>query len=78
MILDWNKRRGVLNRQSSIRERLVMRRIKGEKDLRVQMEDLRLRPGEAMDIVRAIRSGEVDALVVSTPQGNQVYTLEGG
>ncbi|RPJ11133.1 MAG: PAS domain S-box protein, partial [Deltaproteobacteria bacterium] len=54
-----------------------MKDTKREKELRVQIEDLRSRLEEAMDTLRAIRSGEVDALVVSTPQGDQIYTLKG-
>jgi PAS domain S-box-containing protein len=54
-----------------------MKHTKREKELLVENEDLRLRLEEAMDTLRAIRSGEVDALVVSTPQGDQVYTLKG-
>ena len=38
--------------------------------------ELRARLDEANETLRAIRSGEVDALVVSTPQGNQVFTLQ--
>src|SRR3982751_1476208 len=30
---------------------------------------------EAEETLRAIRDGEIDALVVQTPRGNQVYTL---
>ncbi|MDQ7785682.1 MAG: ATP-binding protein [Desulfomonilaceae bacterium] len=47
------------------------------RDLRAENERLRLRLLEAEDILEAIRSGEVDALVVSGPHGEQVYTLTG-
>lgn len=47
-----------------------------DKDL-LQVEDLRMRLEEAEETLRAIREGEVDALVVSGPQGDQVYTLKG-
>jgi PAS domain S-box-containing protein len=40
-------------------------------------ELLRQRLEEAEDTLRAIGSGEVDAFVVSGPQGDQVYTLKG-
>ena len=40
--------------------------------------DLRTRLEEAVDTLRAIREGEVDALVVSGPAGEQIYTLKGG
>ncbi|MGZ3495363.1 MAG: hypothetical protein ACXWM6_13050, partial [Thermodesulfobacteriota bacterium] len=46
------------------------------KDL-LQIEDLRMRLEEAEETLRAIREGEVDALVVSGPQGDQVFTLKG-
>jgi hypothetical protein len=38
--------------------------------------DLRTKLDEAEETLRAIRNGEVDALIVSTPQGNQVFTLQ--
>ncbi len=56
---------------------MAMKHTKSAKDLLAENEDLRLRLEEALDTLRAIRSGEVDALVVSTPQGDQVYTLKG-
>ncbi|SNB47277.1 PAS domain S-box protein [Geobacter sp. DSM 9736] len=46
-------------------------------ELRAENEDLRLRLEEAEEALQAIRSGEVDALVVSAPDGARVYTLEG-
>jgi PAS domain S-box-containing protein len=54
-----------------------MKQTKSAKDLLAENEDLRLRLEEALDTLHAIRSGEVDALVVSTPQGDQVFTLMG-
>jgi PAS domain S-box-containing protein len=39
---------------------------------------LRERLREAEQTLRAIRSGEVDAIVVGGPQGDRVFTLEGG
>ena len=47
------------------------------KDLLAENEDLRYRLEEALDTLRAIRSGEVDALVVSTAEGDRVFTLSG-
>ena len=32
---------------------------------------------ESQETLRAIREGEVDALVVSTPEGNRIFTLQG-
>ena len=46
-------------------------------DYIAQIEDLRARLDEAEETLRAIHSGEVDALVVAGPQGNQIYTLKG-
>ena len=42
-----------------------------------ELEQLRERLEEAEETLAAIRSGEVDALVVSGPQGEQIYTLRG-
>ena len=44
---------------------------------RDESRSLRVRLMEAEDTLRAIRQGEVDALIVSTPQGEQVFTLKG-
>jgi len=40
-----------------------------------ELEDLRQRLEEAEETLRAIRHGEVDALVVESPQGEMIYTL---
>jgi PAS domain S-box-containing protein len=42
-----------------------------------EIELLRHRLAEAEETLRAIRSGQVDALVVSTPEGERVFTLKG-
>jgi PAS domain S-box-containing protein len=47
------------------------------KKLQAENDELRMRLGEAEETLRAIRSGEVDALVVSGPEGGQIFTLEG-
>ncbi|HLZ38575.1 MAG TPA: ATP-binding protein [Mycobacteriales bacterium] len=41
------------------------------------VDELRARLEEAEETLRAIRSGEVDALVIATPHGDQVFTLQG-
>ena len=41
------------------------------------VDELRARLAEAEETLRAIRSGEVDALVVSTSEGDRVFTLRG-
>ncbi|RJR35588.1 MAG: PAS domain-containing sensor histidine kinase [Deltaproteobacteria bacterium] len=48
-----------------------------KQELLAENTELRARLEEAEDTLRAIRQGEVDALVVSGPQGDQVYTLKG-
>jgi PAS domain S-box-containing protein len=40
-----------------------------------QVSTLQMRLAEAEDMLRAIRQGEIDALIVEGPGGNQVYTL---
>jgi len=45
--------------------------------LRRQNADLRARLEEAEETLGAIRSGEVDAITVNTPTGDQVFTLTG-
>jgi PAS domain S-box-containing protein len=45
--------------------------------LAAEIEELRARLVEAEDTLRAISGGEVDALVVDGPRGEQVFTLEG-
>ncbi len=41
------------------------------------VEDLRRRLQEAEETIEAIRGGHVEALVVSTPEGERIYTLRG-
>jgi PAS domain S-box-containing protein len=50
---------------------------KGEDKEPDTMNELRERLEEAEETLHAIRSGQVDALVVSGPRGDQVYVLEG-
>jgi len=42
-----------------------------------ELETLKVRVAELEETLRAIRTGEVDALLVSGPKGNQVFTLQG-
>src|SRR4030042_3009512 len=56
---------------------LAMEHTKNAKDLLAENEDLRYRLEEALDTLRAIRGGEVDGLVVSTAEGDRVFTLSG-
>jgi two-component system, NarL family, sensor kinase len=43
----------------------------------ITLDDLRERVSELEETLRAIRAGEVDAVVVSAPKGDQVFTLQG-
>lgn len=45
-------------------------------ELQEELDDLRSKLSEAKETLRAIRSGEVDALVVSTGAGDRVFTLQ--
>ncbi len=54
-----------------------MRAEERARQLLLEMKELRSRLKEAEETLCAIRSGEVDALVVSGPQGDQVFTLKG-
>jgi|GEM_PF-946031 len=51
--------------------------VKTKNKLIAENEDLRLRLAEAEETLQAIYRGEVDALVVSTVAGDQVFTLTG-
>jgi signal transduction histidine kinase len=48
-----------------------------QEDLSDRLRDLQARLDEAEETLRALRSGEVDAIVASGPGGDQVYTLKG-
>jgi len=52
------------------------KRRSNKEQLAAEQEELLARCEEAEETLRAIRSGEVDAVVVSGPQGEQVYTLK--
>ncbi len=45
--------------------------------LRGELATVEARLAEAQEIIGAIRSGEIDAVVVSGPDGDQVFTLQG-
>lgn len=47
------------------------------RQLVLDIESLRFRLSEAEETIEAIRSGQVDALVVHTPSGDKVFTLKG-
>jgi PAS domain S-box-containing protein len=45
--------------------------------LRIQLAEAESQLADAQEVIAAIRSGEVDAVVVSGPDGEQVFTLRG-
>jgi PAS domain S-box-containing protein len=45
--------------------------------LRARLAEAENKLAEAQELIHAIRSGDVDAVVVSSPQGDQVFTLQG-
>jgi PAS domain S-box-containing protein len=55
----------------------MKRAAKTKQELVLELNDLRARLEEAEETLQAIRSGEVDAVVVAGPEGEQVYTLKG-
>jgi len=54
-----------------------MKKNKTYDELLIEVENLIAQLTEAEETLRAIRSGEVDALVVSGEKGEQVFTLKG-
>jgi PAS domain S-box-containing protein len=42
-----------------------------------ELEELRFRLAEAEDTIAAIRGGQIDALVVNTPEGARIFTVAG-
>jgi len=54
-----------------------MKLLKGDqKELIKEIEELRLQLQEANEMIHAIRTGQIDALMVSTETGPQLYTLK--
>lgn len=52
-------------------------RAASSRSSRIDPDELKSRLAEAEDTLNAIRSGAVDALVVHTPRGEQLFTLKG-
>ena len=46
-------------------------------DLVAEVQELRTQLEEAQETLNAIKRGEIDGLVISTPKGEQVYTITG-
>src|SRR5215510_1170689 len=55
----------------------MSRRSAADPALLRRMSEMQNRLSEAEDTLDAIRSGSVDALVVRTPRGEQLFTLKG-
>ena len=55
----------------------MKKNTKTKEQLLAENEDLRRRLEEAEETLRAIQEGEIDALVLSKPQGDVVFTLKG-
>ena len=53
-----------------------MQATKSYEELLKEMEELRFQLQEAEDAIEAIRTGQVDALVVKTETGHELYTLK--
>jgi PAS domain S-box-containing protein len=51
--------------------------IRENEELRARLVETENQLAEAQELIRAIQSGDVDAVVVSGPQGEQVFTLRG-
>lgn len=58
-----------------MRETSAVDKQSNQTELRAEIKKLTARLEEAEETLRAIREGEVDALLVSGPRGNQVFTL---
>jgi PAS domain S-box-containing protein len=52
-------------------------KVKTDHELREEIQALRIQLQEAEETLDAIRHGEIDALVVNGPDGEQVFTLQG-
>lgn len=52
-------------------------KVKTDKELYEEIQELRLQLQEAEETLDAIRHGEIDALVVNGPEGEQIFTLHG-
>ena len=54
-----------------------MKRLKTPNQLLKENENLRIRLQEAEETLQAIREGAVDAIVVNSRKGEQIFTLTG-
>lgn len=51
--------------------------VKTKKDLLEENRELRIKLEEAEETLNAIKSGEIDSIVVDVPEGSQIYSLDG-
>jgi len=56
---------------------MAKKQEKTKEELLAEVVELRLHLDEAKEVLSAITKGEVDAVVVSSPHGDQVYALKG-
>jgi PAS domain S-box-containing protein len=47
------------------------------RDLRAERDDLRMRLAEAEETLEAIQHGQVDALIIDSPEGQKIFSLTG-
>src|SRR6266550_5003698 len=57
--------------------RLPRKRAMSKPERQAELDELRTRLSEVEETLNAIRRGEVDAVVVSAPQGERIYTVQG-
>ncbi len=62
---------------SQSKDRIEKDALLENNELREEVAELKARLAESEDTLRAIHGGEVDAIMVSTDAGEQVYTLKG-
>ncbi len=55
----------------------MKKETRAKEDYLAENQNLRMRLEEAEETLRAIRNGEVDALVIPRPQGDQIFELKG-
>ena len=55
----------------------MTKKEKTREELLAEVDELKIRLLESEETLDAIRSGEVDALLVNTPEGAQTFTLKG-
>jgi PAS domain S-box-containing protein len=77
MFAFWRYFGRILTSRMKIHEQRLEATPVSDKKLLTELKELRARLREAEETLDAIRSGAVDAIVVSGKTGEQVYTLEG-